>query len=105
MSSADAQAKRHAAERTHSCKVFRDVSPTPASRPRSWKSAKAYRSLCTLSVRREDKASKWLHTASPPIKTIIWCCFAAGVDAVMLRVEERRKDQQKEKNGFELNHL
>ena len=38
---------------------------------------------------REDKSSKWLHPASPPIKTIIWWCFAAGVDAVMLRSEEK----------------
>ena len=34
---------------------------------------------------REDKSSKWLHPASPP--TIICWCFAAGVDAVMLRSE------------------
>ena len=38
---------------------------------------------------REDKLSKWLHPASPPIKTITWWCFAAGVDAVKLRSEEK----------------
>ena len=52
---------------------------------------------------REDKSSKWLHPMSSPIKTIIWCCFAAGVDAVMLRSEE--KVRQKKKNGLELNQL
>ena len=34
---------------------------------------------------------------------ILWCCFAAGVDAVMLRSEE--KVRQKKKNGLELNQL
>ena len=47
--------------------------------------------------RREDKSSKWLHPASLPIKTIIWYCFAAGVDAAMLKSEE--KVQKKENNG------
>ena len=36
----------------------------------------------------KDTSSKWLHPASPQIKTIIWCCFA-GVDAVMLRSAEK----------------
>ena len=49
---------------------------------------------------REDKASKWLHPASPPIKTIIWCYFAAGVDAVMLRSEEKA-NKRKERFGVE----
>ena len=31
------------------------------------------------------------------IKTIIWCCFAAGVDAAVLEIE------QKKKNGLHLN--
>ena len=51
---------------------------------------------------REDKSSKCPHAASSPSKTIIWWCFAAGVDAVMLRSEE--KGQQK-KNSLELNQL
>ena len=37
--------------------------------------------------RREDKSSKWLHPASPPMKTITLCYFAAGVDAAMLEIE------------------
>ena len=37
---------------------------------------------------REDESSKWLHPASPLTSTIIGWCFAAGVDAVMLRSEE-----------------
>ena len=39
-------------------------------------------SMYSKASTREDKSSKWLHPASLPIKTIIWCCFAAGVDAV-----------------------
>ena len=39
--------------------------------------------------RREDKSSKWLHPASLPIKTVIWCCFAAGADAATLESEEK----------------
>ena len=44
---------------------------------------------------REDKLSKWLHPASPPIKTIIWWCSAAGVDAVMLRGEEKTNKRRR----------
>ena len=44
---------------------------------------------------REDKAPKWLQTASSPIKTIIWCCFAAGVDAVMLRSKENANKRRR----------
>ena len=39
--------------------------------------------------RRKDKSSKRLHPASLPIKTIIWWCLAAGVDAAMLKSEEQ----------------
>ena len=49
--------------------------------------------------RREDKSSKWLQPASLPKKTIIWCCFAAGVDTAMYQ------GQQKKNNGFDLNQL
>ena len=37
----------------------------------------------------EDKSSIWLHPATPPIKTIIWFCFAAGVDAAVLESGEK----------------
>ena len=50
--------------------------------------------------RREDKSSKWLHPASLPIEAIIWCCFAAGVDAAMLESEE--KAHKKKKKGLEM---
>ena len=50
---------------------------------------------------REDKSSEWLHPASPPIKTIIWWCFAAGVDAVMLRSEEKANKKEEERFGVE----
>ena len=43
----------------------------------------------------EDKSSKSLHPVSPPIKTIIWCCFDAGVDAVMLRSEEKANKRRR----------
>ena len=39
--------------------------------------------------RREDKSSKWLQPASLPKKTIIWCCFANGIDTAMLEWEEK----------------
>ena len=44
---------------------------------------------------REDKSSNWLHSASPPIKTIIWWCFAAGVDAVMFRSENIKANKRR----------
>ena len=44
--------------------------------------------------RRENKSSEWLHPASPPIETIIWCCFAAGVDAAMLESEEKAQKEE-----------
>ena len=50
-------------------------------------------SIYGKSSTREDKSSKWLHPANPPIMTILWCCFAAGVDAGLLR--SVRKGQQK----------
>ena len=37
--------------------------------------------------RHESKSSKRLHPASLPMKTTIWCCFAAGVDVAMLESE------------------
>ena len=46
-------------------------------------------SIYGKALTQEDKLSKWLHPASPPSKTIIWCCFAAGVDAVAFRSEQK----------------
>ena len=43
---------------------------------------------------REDKSSKWFHSASPPNETIVLWCFAAGVDAVMLRSEEEKANKR-----------
>ena len=48
----------------------------------------------------KDKSSKWLHLASPPIKTIIWCCFAS-VDAVVWRSEEKANKKEEEQSGVE----
>ena len=58
-------------------------------------SSRARCSIYGKASTREDKSSKWLHPASPPIKTIIWCCFAAGVDAVMLRSEEKANKRRR----------
>ena len=44
---------------------------------------------------REDKSSKWLHPASPPIKTMIWWCFAADVDKVMFRGKEKASNRRR----------
>ena len=44
---------------------------------------------------REEKSSKWLHPVSSPIKTIIWCSCAAGVDAVMLRSVEKANESRR----------
>ena len=39
---------------------------------------------------REDKLSRWLVSSSESFSyTIIWCCFPAGANAVMLRSEEK----------------
>ena len=38
--------------------------------------------------RRDGRSSEWLHPVSLPMKTIIWCCFAADVDVAMLGSEE-----------------
>ena len=40
-------------------------------------------------LRREGKSWKWLHQASLPMRTIIWCYFAAGVHVAMLEGEEK----------------
>ena len=45
--------------------------------------------------RREDKSSKWLHPASLPIKTIIWCSFADGVKAATLESEEKANKRRR----------
>ena len=39
--------------------------------------------------RRDCKTLKSLLPASFPMKTRIWCCFAAGVDVAMLESEEK----------------
>ena len=43
----------------------------------------------------KDKLSEWLQPASPLTKTIIWCCFAAGVDAVMLKSEGKANKRRR----------
>ena len=44
-------------------------------------------------LRREDKSSKWLHPASLPNETIIWWCFAAGVNVATLESEEKANER------------
>ena len=36
------------------------------------------------------------------MKTIIWCCFAADVDVVMLESEERPTKEEEERFGVQL---
>ena len=52
--------------------------------------------------RRKSNTLKWLHPASLPMKTIIWCCFAARVDVAMLESEEiELKGKKKKAFGVE----
>ena len=44
---------------------------------------------------------KWLHPASLPMKTIVWCCFAAGVGVAMLVSEETARKRE-ERFGAEV---
>ena len=58
-------------------------------------------SINSKALTRLDKSSKWLHPASPSIKTITGWCFAAGVDAVMLRsVEKANKRRRTVRSGI-----
>ena len=47
------------------------------------------------SLGMQGQIIKMVSSSESSIKTIIWCCFAAGVDAVMLRSEEKANKRRR----------
>ena len=62
------------------------------------KRTQQFRACCSIYgkvSRRKDKWSKWLHPASLLIKTIVWRCLAAGVDAAVLESKEKANKRRR----------
>ena len=70
----------------------RHTLPTSALAHKQHTRTKQFSARCSIygkASRREDKSSTWLHPPSLPIETIVWWCFAAGVNAATLESEEK----------------